>query len=97
MALTESNLDRIISAMNEDKFEYNNEEEAEMAQLNSIHAALNAADQVRAKLAEQSRFESLEHCADCGDDIPKQRQLAIKGCSLCVHCQELFERSQRGL
>lgn len=83
--------------MNDDKFEYNNEEEAEMAQLQSIHLHLNAIDSVRAKLAEQGRFESMSECVECGDAIPEARRRAVKGCSLCVHCQELFERSQRGL
>lgn len=83
--------------MNDDKFEYNNEEEAEMAQLHSIHLHLNAVDSVRQKLAEQGRFESMSECVECGDEIPLARQRAVKGCSLCVPCQELFERSQRGL
>lgn len=84
--------------MNEtDKFEYNNEEEAEMAQLQSIHLHLNAIGKVQDKLAEQRKFESLFECIECGDEIPEARRIAVKGCTLCVHCQELQERRDRGL
>ena len=31
-------------------------------------------------------------CEECGDDIPKARQDAVKGCVLCVHCQAMMER-----
>ena len=34
---------------------------------------------------------SLSHCEDCGSPIPKARQLAVKGCTRCVVCQEYFE------
>ncbi len=78
-------------------FEYNNEEEAEMAQLHSIHLHLNAIGKVQEELAKQRKQESLEECEDCGDDIPEARRIAIKGVTRCIHCQELFERRQKGL
>lgn len=34
---------------------------------------------------------SLSHCEDCGAPIPEARQLAVKGCTRCVVCQEYFE------
>ncbi len=84
--------------MNEkDAFEYNNEEEAEMAQLHSIHLHLNAIGKVQDALAKQREQPSLEECEDCGDEIPEQRRIAIRGVTRCVHCQELVERKLRGL
>jgi phage/conjugal plasmid C-4 type zinc finger TraR family protein len=79
--------------MNEhEQFEYNNEEEAEMAQLHSLHINMNAVAEVQRKLATQRARPSLEFCEDCGEDIPKARQLAIPGVTLCVYCKEKSER-----
>jgi phage/conjugal plasmid C-4 type zinc finger TraR family protein len=36
--------------------------------------------------------ESLEHCEDCEQPIPKKRRLAVPGCRRCVACQQEFER-----
>ena len=84
--------------MNENEvFEYNNEEEAEMAQLHSIHLHLNAIGKVQEALAKQRAQPSLEECEDCGDDIPEARRVAQPGVTRCIHCQELFERKQKGL
>lgn len=73
-------------------FEYNNEEEAEMAQLHSIHLHMNAVAEVQKKLAKQRLQESLSECEECGEDIPKARQIAVPGVRLCIHCKELSER-----
>jgi phage/conjugal plasmid C-4 type zinc finger TraR family protein len=84
--------------MNEnDQFEYNNEEEAEVAQIRSLQLHMSALNKVQEKLAEQRKFESLEECAECGEEIPEARRKAIQGCMLCIHCQELEERYQKGL
>ena len=73
-------------------FEYNNEEEAEMAQLHSIHLHLNAIERVRSKLG---TGPSNSHCEECGEEIPLERQQAIKGCKMCITCQELSEKHKR--
>jgi len=80
--------------MNDDieKIEYNNEEEAEVAQINSLITTMNAVSALRDQLEEQRRRPSLEHCADCGEDIPQARREAIKGVQLCIHCQTKAER-----
>ena len=78
-----------------DEYQYNNEEEAEMAQLHSIHLHMNAIADVQRKLAEQSMKASLEYCEECGDEIPLQRQKAIPGVELCVFCQEHREINTR--
>ena len=78
-------------------FEYNNEEEAEIAQIQNLVTNQNAVSAVQQKLAEQRQKESLEFCEECGDDIPQARREAIKGVSLCIHCQERLERKQKGL
>jgi phage/conjugal plasmid C-4 type zinc finger TraR family protein len=76
-----------------DDFEYNNEEEAEMAQLHSIHMHLNAIEEVRRKIP---KGPSLEECEDCGEEIPEARRLAQQGITRCIYCQGLFERKQKG-
>lgn len=80
-----------------DTFEYNNEEEAEMAQLHSIHLHMDAVAKHRASMEKQRAQESLEECMDCGEEIPEQRRTAIPGVQRCIFCQELFERKQKGL
>ena len=79
-----------------DDFEYNNEEEAEMAQLQSIHNNMNAIADVRRLLAKQAAQPSLSECEDCGEDIPKARQQLVLGCTRCIHCQGLYERRKAG-
>ncbi|MDJ0812438.1 MAG: DksA/TraR family C4-type zinc finger protein [Woeseiaceae bacterium] len=31
--------------------------------------------------------ESLEHCEECGSDIPEARRKAVPGVRLCIQCQ----------
>lgn len=76
----------------EDIFEYNNEEEAEIAQIRSIQINNEAIQAVRAKMP---KGPSLEECEECGDPIPKERQLAVQGVTMCIHCQERSERMKR--
>ena len=75
-----------------DNFEYNNEEEAEMAQLHSIHLHMNAVAEVRERLAKQSSQPSAEFCEECGADIPEKRRELVPGVQLCVDCQGRQER-----
>jgi phage/conjugal plasmid C-4 type zinc finger TraR family protein len=35
---------------------------------------------------------SLSHCAECGNEIPEARRIAIPGVRLCVPCQEAQDR-----
>lgn len=76
-------------------FEYNNEDESDMAQLHSIHLQFNAVGKVLDKLAEQRKFESLTECAICGNDIPEARRKAVPGVQLCVQCQQQEERREK--
>ena len=78
-------------------FEYNNEEEAEIAQIRALQIHQSALNKVQEKLAEQRKFESLFECIECGEEIPEARRIAIKGCTMCVYCQEIAERHQKGL
>ncbi len=78
--------------MNEQVFEYNNEEEAEIAQILAIQSNMNAVAAVQKKLAEQRAQPSLEECAECGEEIPQARREAIKGVQLCIVCQTRLER-----
>lgn len=82
--------------MAEDDFQYNNEEEAEMAQLHAIHLHMNAVRDVQRVLEAQSLVEPAEECVDCGEEIPLQRRAAVRGVQRCTHCQEVFERRRAG-
>jgi phage/conjugal plasmid C-4 type zinc finger TraR family protein len=73
-------------------FEFNNEEEAEIAQIQSLMSNQNAISAVQQKLAEQRKQPSAEFCEECGEDIPQARRELVPGCQMCVHCQERFER-----
>lgn len=42
----------------------------------------------RLRARPQPSGESLLECADCGDDIPEARRLALLGVKLCLSCQE---------
>ncbi len=75
-----------------DKFEYNNEEEAEIAQINNLQMNAMAVDGVRKQLEEQRKRPSATECEECGEDIPKARQEAIPGVQLCIYCQTKLER-----
>ncbi len=75
-----------------DHIEYNNEEEAEIAQINNLQMNAIAVDGVRKQLEEQRKRPSNTECDECGEDIPKARQEAIPGVQFCIYCQERFER-----
>ena len=77
-----------------EQFVYNNEEEAEMAQLHSLHINANAIAAVQARLARQAKQESLEECEECGEEIPLARRQAIPGVTMCVDCKQ---RQEKGL
>ena len=47
----------------------------------------------RARLGQAG--ESLEHCEECGDEIPQRRREAISGVRLCVGCQEAVDQDHR--
>lgn len=74
-----------------DDYQYNNEEEAEMAQLHSIHLHMNAISDVQKKLAKMAEKPSAEECVECGEEIPEARQKAIPGVQRCIYCQEHLE------
>ena len=38
--------------------------------------------------------ESLEHCEDCGEEIPEARRLAVPGVRRCVACQSEADAEQ---
>jgi phage/conjugal plasmid C-4 type zinc finger TraR family protein len=69
--------------------QHSNIEEAEMGQLQALHLNFNAIDAVRARL---KHGPSATECADCGEDIPENRRLAVQGCDTCIYCQTLKEK-----
>lgn len=75
-----------------DKFEYNNEEEAEMAQIHSLHINMNAVANVQKQLAAQRAQPTLMDCLECGEPIAELRRRALPGVQLCIDCQTRSER-----
>lgn len=78
--------------MIDDDFIYNNEDEADMGQLQAIHLNMNAIADLRMKLAKQAKVPSATECVECGEDIPEARQKLVPGVQMCVDCQSLHER-----
>ena len=39
--------------------------------------------------------ESLTHCAECEEEIPEARRVAIPGVKLCIDCQQERDRSYK--
>lgn len=37
---------------------------------------------------------SQQYCCNCRKWIPMARQIAVKGCKRCMHCQGAFERAE---
>jgi phage/conjugal plasmid C-4 type zinc finger TraR family protein len=35
---------------------------------------------------------SLVHCADCRNDIPEARRVAVPGVQLCIACQQIADK-----
>ena len=82
---------------NDNTYESGVSEEQEQAQVNALIQNANAVAAVQAALAKQRSQPSLSECEDCGEDIPKQRRLAMRGITRCIYCQGLYERKQKGL
>lgn len=78
--------------MTKEVIEFNNEEEAEIAQIQNLVTNQNAISAVQAQLAKQRAQPSAEFCEECGEDIPQARREAIPGVQLCIFCQERQER-----
>lgn len=62
-------------------------DEADIAQ-RFIEASIEEAMDRRTK---QSMSVSLTECAECGEEIPEARRVALPGVQLCVWCQEVLE------
>ena len=78
--------------MTNETFEYNNEEEAEIAQIQNLFSNQNAIANERNQLAKQAEQPSAEFCEECGDEIPEARRKLVPGVQMCVYCQERMER-----
>ena len=78
--------------MTQETFEYNNEEEAEIAQIQNLFINQNAIDAVRNQMAKQAEQPSEEFCVECGEEIPEARRKLVPGVQLCVFCKEKSER-----
>lgn len=57
------------------------------------------AEQLQRSIDNRVQYQgvSLTECEECGDAIPKVRQDAVKGCRLCVSCQDLADKRAVGV
>lgn len=46
----------------------------------------------RLEQAANSAKASADECVECGEEIPKDRREAQKGCDMCIVCAEKLER-----
>ena len=67
---------------------------ADIADVAQEHAETLAAKLARYQQQEPVG-ESLYDCEQCGNDIPEQRRLAVKGCRLCIACQSVLETKRK--
>jgi len=65
---------------------------AQRVQDQSLRVALDVAQQARLS---QPSISALE-CEECGNDIPKPRRDAVRGCTRCIGCQSALERHKAG-
>ena len=54
-------------------------------------------DAIKRARHELPRGESLEHCEECGKEIPAARRKAVPGVRLCVDCQSGKDRQRRAV
>jgi len=87
--------DKKLKTLEVEGVQFENLDENDQASLHSLHHHMNLIGDVRRKLEEQAQQPSLSHCEECGDEIPEARRQAIRGCKLCVWCQELHERKTK--
>ncbi len=78
--------------MAENDFDFNNQEEAEIAQILALQMNDRALAEHRAKMP---TGPSLEECDACGAEIPEARRIAAPGCTMCITCQEISEKRKR--
>lgn len=63
------------------------------AVLEQIQDSIN--DEINRARRLSANGESLEFCEKCGEPIPLARRQAIKGCRLCIKCQEQADKEQK--
>lgn len=51
-------------------------------------------DEIKRARSRLPAGESLEHCEECGADIPEARRKAVPGVRLCVTCQSVQDEQQ---
>ena len=51
----------------------------------------DAVQQARSRLP---RGNSLSHCEECGEPIPRARREAVPGVRFCIACQETIDRQE---
>jgi phage/conjugal plasmid C-4 type zinc finger TraR family protein len=80
--------------MNENEnLEYNNAEEAEVAQISRLIANQNAVNHVLQQLLKQAQEPSATECEQCGEEIPEERRVAVPGVKYCIFCKAKRERT----
>ena len=65
---------------------------------NAVQEQIDATikDGIRRARSQLPQGPGLEHCEECGEEIPQARRKAIPGVRLCVACQETRDAEQTG-
>lgn len=53
-------------------------------------------DEIERIRGELPEGESLTHCAECGEAIPRARRKAVPGVRLCIECQQELDERRAG-
>lgn len=72
-----------------ESYQLSNLAEDEFGQLHALHLSEDGVAAVRAQLGSGP---SLSHCEECGEEIPEERRIAVKGCRHCIYCKSLMEK-----
>lgn len=58
----------------------------------SINAQAIVDDQIALAISLLPSGNSSQYCIDCGEEIPKERRLALKGVCTCIECQKQIDK-----
>lgn len=68
-------------------------DDAEYAQRNEDFICNARIRRMRAEIAARAATPQKSECAQCGEPMPPERLAVEPGCTLCVQCKSLHERS----
>ena len=61
----------------------------------ALHAMILVENEVALARSMLPSGQSMQHCLECGDDIPQARRQAMPGVKYCVECQISHDKRPR--